>query len=376
MVSSGTGITLEKLAFSFLPQGKAEFLRFLEARCVSVDEFFRSDRRELEERLMSEKRLLLPERAILEKALTRARQEQLFMERHNIKGYFFGDDNYPWRLLDIPDAPVMLYVLGDYDFDSEHIMSIVGTRRCTPYGLSQTKKIVSELGGYFPDLGVVSGLAYGIDAAAHTAALECGIPTIAVVAHGLDTIYPASHRDLAKRIVQSGGAIVTEYPSETTPFRKNFLERNRIVAALSEITVVIESALRGGALSTANSAFSYSREVFALPGRAGDEQSEGCNNLIRKGKAALITSSRDIMDITGWHPLVQGARVVQHSLFPEMNDEERRILDLLNQSPEAISVDMIHTRLGIPVKDVMATLGEMEFNGYIIKHPGNRYSPA
>lgn len=311
-----------------------------------------------------------------DEALFAARKEADMMEKHHITGFFLTNPDYPTRLFQTSDAPVFLYKLGEADLESEHVMSLVGTRKPSPYGVDFCDRLVKDLADYFPDLTVVSGLAYGIDAAAHKASLNSGATTIAVVAHGLNMIYPAQHRDLAKSIIRNGGAILTEYPFGEKPFKQHFLERNRIVAGVSDVTIVAESDIKGGAMSTANTAFSYSRDVMALPGRTSDRLSSGCNLLIRKEKAHLITCAADLIETTGWKPLDIKIDPRQRNLFPELEGDAKLIYETLKFSHEPIQIDRIHMQTLIPLPRLMSTLGEMEFDGIIIRHPGNRYTVA
>lgn len=284
------------------------------------------------------------------------------------------DDDYPTRLYAVEDAPIFIYVLGAADLVSRHIISVVGTRKPTAYGIGFSGSLVKDLATYFPDLIVVSGLAFGIDAAAHRGALEAGVTTIGVVAHGLNMIYPAAHRDLARSIIQQGGALISEYPFDSQPYRQRFLERNRIVAGISDVTVVVESDIKGGAMSTANTAFSYSRDVMALPGRISDKLSSGCNHLIRKQKAHIITSPADLIELTGWQPLDLKIDTSQRNLFPELDGDTKIIYEALRFSQEPLTTDRLHMLTLIPMPQLMSILGEMEFDGIIIRHPGNRYS--
>ncbi len=311
-----------------------------------------------------------------DEALFRARKERDLMERHNIHGHFLLDDDYPVRLSQIPDAPVFLYKLGNASLDGEHVINLVGTRRPTAYGLNFCNTLVSDLAAYFPDLTVVSGLAYGIDAAAHNASLEAKVSTVAVMAHGLNMIYPSTHRDLARAILHNGGAIVSEYPFGEQPYRQRFLQRNRIVAALADATVVAESPIKGGAMSTANLAFSYSREVAALPGRSSDAMSEGCNLLIRKDKAHLVTCAADLIEMLGWQPLNVKIDPKQRNLFPELEGDAGLVYEALKFCQDPMQIDQIRQQTLIPISRLMTTLGELEFDGIIIRHPGNRYSIA
>ena len=365
--------TVYKIALSMMKHISPHIVREMADRGVTPEDFFSLETPALSQ-AMGLPRGNAFERMERDEALFRARKEWEQMQRHHISGHFLLDPDYPVRLYQIPDAPVFLYKLGDADLDGEHIINLVGTRKPTPYGIDFCTKLINDLGAYFPDLTVVSGLAYGIDAAAHTAALEAGLPTVAVVAHGLNMIYPAQHRDLACRIVKTGGAIVSEYPFGERPYRQRFLERNRIVAALADVTVVAESDIIGGAMSSANTAVSYSRDVLALPGRTSDLLSSGCNLLIRKEKAHLITCAADLIELTGWQPLDAKIDTRQRNLFPELEGDPKLIYETLRFSREPMQVDRLHALTLIPISRLMSALGEMEFDGIIIRHPGNRYS--
>lgn len=306
-------------------------------------------------------------------AFNRAKQEVEFVERHGIKVYSLFDDDYPGLLRQTPDAPVVIYKLGDGDLNGDYLAAVVGTRRCTAYGVDQTRKLVEGLKDYLPELKVVSGLAYGIDTVAHQTALETGLTTIAVMATGLDTIYPSSNRDLARRIVKSGGALVSEYPSGTPIFRSRFLERNRIVAGLSHFTMVMESEVKGGAMSTANLAFNYGREVGALPGRSSDLASQGCNQLIRRQKASLVGGATDVIELMGWTPLKSRPVAQQLVLFPELTGLSAKIYEAMRESGLPMSVDAIFQSVRVSIPEIMSSLTELEFDGVISRIPGNRY---
>ena len=232
--------------------------------------------------------------------LERAVREESFVSEHGIAATYFTDASYPHRLLEAPDAPAMIYTLGKCDLESAHVISVVGTRHATQYGVRFCESLIGDLAQRVQDLVVVSGLAYGIDIAAHRAALKHGVPTVAVLPRGLNRIYPAMHRNDAVAIAKQGGMLLTDYTSQDEVQKSNFLARNRIVAALSDCTVVVESAGAGGALVTASLAMSYSRDVMAVPGRCGDEFSAGCNKLIATNKAALITGADDLMASMRW----------------------------------------------------------------------------
>lgn len=308
-----------------------------------------------------------------EEALARAAREMEFMERHGIRMLYLHDEDYPPRLAEIPNPPKVLFVLGNAALASEHMVSVVGTRRCTQGGMDFCRNFIGELAPMFPDLWVISGLAYGIDSVGHMAAIEAGRATGAVLAHGLDTIYPAAHRNLARDIIARGGALISEYPSGVTPFRSRFLERNRIVAALSDATIVVESEVKGGAMSTANTAFSFSRELFAVPGRPSDIMSSGCNLLIRRNKAHILTSVTDFMEDMDWRP--SGIRInpAQRCLFPELTGDTKIVYDCIRFQREPLTPDAIHSATALPVAKVIAALGELELDGIVSRISGNRY---
>lgn len=365
-----------KIALSMTKNVSPQLVRVLPDCGVTAEDFFTLGMGELSlrmERITDSFRFPDMDR---QEALFRAREEAKFVKRHGISVYSLLDEDYPMLLREIPDAPVAIYKLGDADLDVEHFISIVGTRKPTVYGMEFCQKFTADLGAYFPDLVVASGLAFGIDSAAHKAALDNNLTTVAVVAHGLDMIYPAPNRDLARRILKSGGALISEYPSGTTPFAARFLERNRIVAGLSPLTVVVESPIKGGAMSTANLAFSYDREVMALPGRISDVNSAGTNLLIRREKAHLLTSAADVIEMMDWRPLGVKVTPRQRNLFPELEGSARKICEILKFRNEPITIDTLHTLSQLPVPEIMSTLVELEFDGIIHRFPGNRYGMA
>ncbi len=366
---------LHKVALSMMPHVDAALARVMSESGVSPSAFFTLEPRELSSRLGL---TLKFDSACRDEAMFKARRELDFMERHSVRALYLYDDDYPFLLREIPDAPVLLYVLGNTDLNAHPVLSLVGTRRCTPYGVGFCRSLVSDLAPYLPSAMVISGLAYGIDAAAHTAALDNGLVTVAVLAHGLDMIYPAAHRDLARRILSTGGALVSEYPVGTRPFQGRFLQRNRIVAGMSEVTFVAESEVKGGAMSTANQAFSYSREVVALPGRVSDVSSSGCNLLIARNKAHIFTSVPDVMELMGWKPEIMGHQVQVGSprLFPELEGDSAKVFQCLQASGCPMSVDEIHVATSLSVPSLMASLTELEFDGIIVRLPGARYELA
>lgn len=306
--------------------------------------------------------------------LLRAEKELAFIEKNNISCFFLTDTDYPARLRECPDAPVLFYFKGNANLDAARIISIVGTRNATDYGRELTESLLKDLAGSIPDLLVVSGLAYGIDICAHRSALRNQLPTVAVLAHGLDRIYPATHRSTAVEMLQSGG-LLTDFPSGTDPDRPNFLCRNRIIAGLSDCTIVVESAEKGGSLVTADIAFSYGRDVYSFPGRVNDSRSKGCNTLIRQNKAALITSADDLLAALCWD-VQPSATPVQTELFFSDTDssasEQNPVLAVMKKQKE-VHINDLALLLDMPVQQLSTLLFELEINGKIKALPGNLY---
>ncbi|MDE6329271.1 MAG: DNA-processing protein DprA [Muribaculaceae bacterium] len=340
---------------------------------VTIEEFFTLDNRALGEALHLNGTATI-DRYERDKALFAARKEIEFMGKSGIRPLMIGEKGYPVRLAECEDAPILLYQLGECDLNAEHMLSVVGTRRITPYGADAERRILTDLSGYYPDMCVVSGLAYGADAVAHSTAFDNGLPTVAVVAHGLNMIYPAAHRDLARRIVKSGGAILTEYPHGTTPYRGNFLARNRIVAWMSDATLLVESEIKGGAMSTARHAFNENREVYAIPGRITDPVSAGCNHLIRTNRAHLLTSAADIAETIGWRTLGLRLDAEPRSIFPELDGDVAIVYRTLLSADRPMTADELHAITLIPIPQLMSLLPEMEFDDLLLRHPGNRFS--
>jgi DNA processing protein len=294
-----------------------------------------------------------------------------FVTKNRITVYTISDDTYPVRLRTCADAPAVLFFKGKGDISARRILSIVGTRQSTPYGRQITEKLIKELSESLPDLLIISGLAYGIDVSAHRNALRYGLPTMGVLAHGLDRVYPATHRDTAVEMLERGG-LLTDFTSGTEPIRENFLRRNRLIAGLSDATLVVESAARGGALVTADIAQSYSRSVFACPGRLTDERSQGCNRLIRTGVATLVGSAADIMEEMRWDSASSRSES-SNDLFsivkPKPSDP---ILALLMENAELSTRDL-SIRLSQPIHETTQHLFELELAGMVEVMPGDRY---
>lgn len=372
MSLSKSSENIYKLATVFLEGLTPEMVRQFPDQGFSAETFFTLPDSELQARGFNPRGVDFGKYR-RDEALARAARELEFVNRHSIHILYMHDEEYPVRLLESALPPKVLFVLGSVDFVTEHIVSVVGTRRCTRGGMDFCQKFVEELSALFPDLWVISGLAYGIDSVAHMASLASGRPTAAVLAHGLDTLYPAAHRNLAKEILAKGGALISEYPSGVTPYRSRFLERNRIVAALADAVVVVESDVKGGAISTANTAFSNNREVFAVPGRPSDNMSSGCNRLIRKNKAHILTSVTDFIEDMDWRPSGIRMESAQRCLFPELEGNLKIVYDCLRFKREPMSPDAIYMATTLPVAKVMAALGELEFEGIVSRLSGNRY---
>ncbi len=299
-----------------------------------------------------------------------AETELDFITKHNIGVRFYTDTNFPRRLKSCIDAPILIYTKGDMCLDEQRVVSIVGTRKATDYG----KKLVDDLVKAFYERNykilVVSGLAYGIDIQAHRASLKYNIPTVGVIAHGLDQIYPSLHKDSAKKMLENGG-LVTDFPSKTKIDPSNFIKRNRIIAGLADATIVVESAKKGGALVTADIASSYNRDVFTFPGRAGDTYSEGCNRLIKNNSATLIEGIEDLEYFMGWEREEKND-AFQSSLFIELTPEEEKIVNLL-KSNDKLFVDQISSAAQLPVSRISALLLGLEFKNVLIALPGKMY---
>ena len=306
-------------------------------------------------------------------ALKRAEEELLFAEKNHIQCIPFTDEAYPSRLRECEDAPLALFYRGNADLNALRVVSVVGTRHATPYGQDICHRFMQDLSAMCPDVLVVSGLAYGIDIYAHRAALQNGFNTIGVLAHGLDRIYPAAHRKTAVSMLEQGG-LLTEFMSGTNPDRQNFVKRNRIVAGMSDATIVVESAAKGGALITAELAESYHRDCFAFPGRVNDAYSAGCNALIRNNRAILITSAEDFVKAMGWETNdVPKQESIQRQLFPDLNGEEERIVQLLQKSPDGVQINTLVVEADIPINRMSALLFELEMKGVVRALAGGIY---
>lgn len=311
----------------------------------------------------------------LSKAQKTAEEEFDYCERHHIQILTLGDENYPYRLADCVDAPLTLFYLGNGNLNTHRTVNIVGTRRCTTYGKEVIEKLVRELHALCPDVMIFSGLAYGIDICAHRSALQNNMPTVGVLAHGLDTIYPTSHRQTAVKMIEHGG-LLTEYFTHTQPVARNFVQRNRIVAGCADATILIESADKGGGLITCSIARSYGRDVFAIPGPVNAVYSKGCNHLIRDNAAALISSAEDLVKAMAWDDderLIKAQQQgIQRELFPDLSPEERAIIETLQKNND-LQVNIIAIKTGMDMGSLSAVLFDLEMKGLVKLLAGGMY---
>lgn len=360
---------LHNIAFSFITglgcRGQRQLLKIED----NPETLFNMDKDGLQELFGNHNDIISS--ILSKKPLERAEQELNYCQRNNIRPLFCTDADFPQRMNrpGCTDTPTLIYTMGNYDPNHLHSVAIVGTRRATEYGKSTTNKIVEELSN--SDIMVVSGLAYGIDTAAHKAALNHKVSTVGVLGHGLDIIYPSQNRELAKKMLDNGG-LVTEYPSGTAISPGYFPARNRIIAAMSDAVIVIEASEKGGALITANIADSYHRDVFAVPGRIGDTYSQGCNNLIADNKAYLLRNSKDMFYILGWEKPESGKQIDMFFAFD--SPEQQSIYDLLKESG-GMTIDELAEQCELSVPKIAAELINLELKGCIKCLPGKLYKP-
>lgn len=297
-----------------------------------------------------------------------AEDEIKFIEKHHIQPLFITEDNYPNKLLHCYDAPTMLYYRGTADLNNKKTISIIGTRTNTDYGKQITEQIVEELKEQ--NVTIVSGLAFGIDAIAHKAAVKNNLSTVGVLAHGLDSIYPAQHKTLAKEMLLNGG-LLTEFKKNTNADKHNFPRRNRIVAGIADATIVIETASKGGSMITAELAFNYNRDLFAVPGKITDSKSAGCLKLIQQNKAALFTTTQQMLEELGWQQKIKSTKQ-QRELFIELSADEKNIVDILKQK-DLVSIDEIYTKSAMSSSTVAAVILNLELQNIVNSLPGKMY---
>ena len=355
-----------QLALSFVPGVGAKTGRALLEKYGSAEAVFKVPIKELKntEGISEVKAKGFRDDALFEMAA----KEMDFIVRNDIRT-LYSNHNFPRRLSNCSDAPLLLFCKGNADYDAAKIVAIVGTRKNTDYGHQLCEELVEGLTP-IPDILIVSGLALGIDAIAHKKCVQMGIPTVGVLGHGLDRIYPFTHTNLAEQMAAHGG-ILTEFTSGTLPDRNNFPMRNRIVAGMSDVTVVVESHVTGGALITANLAGGYNREVAAYPGRVNDSRSAGCNELIRTNIAAMITRPEDLIELMNWNKEAR-PKVVQRQLFINLLPDEQKIVDLL-QTRDSVHADELYHHTGLASTQLAATLLQLEMQGLIKTLPGKFY---
>ena len=310
------------------------------------------------------------QKVVRQDVLERAKREVDYILKNEIKTFFYLDEDFPTRLKNCSDAPIILYFKGNANLNERRIISVVGTRNATNYGREICDNLIRSFSEQNYPLLVVSGLAYGIDVQAHKACLKHNVPTVGVFAHGLDKIYPALHTPIASKMLENGG-LITDFISETIIDRQNFLRRNRIIAGLADATIIVESAEKGGALVTADIANSYNRDVFAFPGRANDPFSRGCNKIIKFNEAVLVENAADIEKAMNWDVKTSATKTYQTSLFVESSPEEQKIIDLLKAGDRFVDEITIETQLSM--SRVSALLLGLEFKGMVISLPGKMY---
>lgn len=358
---------LYEIALTRIPLVGAVTARTLVSYCGSVTGVFTAKKKELVKIPGVGERLAAN---ILETDVLReAEQELRFVEKNDIQVLFYLDENYPDKLKNYADSPILLFYKGNADLNSPRIVSIVGTRQPTAAGIAFCEELVSDLKPY--NVLVLSGLAYGIDVTAHRKSLEMEMPTVGALGHGFQTIYPQQHRNIAERMCDKGG-LVTEFSSNTKPDREHFPMRNKIIAGLCDALVVVETAKKGGSMITAHLANEYNKDVFAVPGRLQDKYSQGCNHLIKTHKAALLESAADLAYVMRWEE-TETRKLIQRQLFVELSAEEKFVVNLLQQYPE-VNIDRLLFETKMTGSVLAAQLLELEFKGIIKSLPGKRYT--
>jgi DNA processing protein len=305
----------------------------------------------------------------------RAEKEIAFIERYKIRPLFITNKDYPQRLLNCYDSPTLLFYKGVADLNNSKVVAIIGTRSNTDYARQLTEELVNDLAGR--SILVVSGLAFGVDAIAHKAAVKNGLPTVGVLAHGLEQVYPPVHSGLAREMINSGGGLLTEFSSGIQPDKHNFPSRNRIVAGMSDTTIVIETGLKGGSMITAELANGYNKDVFAFPGKITDAKSAGCNHLIKNNKAVLLTGAEDLLQAMQWeeNPSNKKAIKKQRALFIELSGDEKLVVEIL-QKEETLHIDEIRAKSGLSSSRIAACILNLELQSLLLSLPGKMYQLA
>jgi len=361
--------TLHKIALTFIKSIGPVTAKNLLAYCGSAEQVFSATRSQL---------LQIPgigaktvEAILNTDALKRAGEELKFVEKHGIEVLFFSDENYPKRLKNCIDSPILLYFKGKANLNHSRIISIVGTRNATDYGRMLCKQLCEVLAPY--NVLIVSGLAYGIDVTTHKECINNEIATVGVLGHGLDRLYPQIHKIVAQKMVLNGG-LLSEFPTLTNPDRQNFPQRNRIIAGIADATIVVEASIKGGALITAEIANSYNKDVYAFPGRTSDVFSEGCNFLIKTNRAGLINSAKDLIYYLGWDDEVKEKKIAQTTLQLSLTVNEQKVVDVLQKGQ--LAIDELCSELNIQQSKIAIVILTLEMQGIIISLPGKVYKLA
>lgn len=362
--------TLHKIALTFIKSIGPVNAKNLLAYCGSAEAVFSANRKQL---------LQIPgigektvEAILSTNALKRAAEELKFIEKHGIEVLFFSDDNYPKRLKNCLDSPILLYFKGEADLNHPRIISIVGTRNATDYGKNLCKQLCEVLAHY--NVLIVSGLAYGIDVTTHKECIANNISTVGVLGHGLDRLYPQIHKTVSQKMVLHGG-LLSEFPTLTNPDRQNFPQRNRIIAGIADVTIVVEASIKGGALITAEIANSYNKDVYAFPGRTNDVFSEGCNFLIKTNRAGLINDAHDLIYYLGWdNEVKKKKKVAQTTLQLNLTVNEQKVTNALQNGQ--LSIDELCIALNIQQSKLAIVILTLEMQGIIVSLPGKVYKLA
>jgi DNA processing protein len=357
-----------RIALTKIPKVGAITAKNLISYCGSAEAVFKTKHRDL--MAVPNVGEQIANNIVKQDVLTWAENEMAFIERHNIQALFHTDPHFPLRLKAQHDCPALLYYKGSTDLNHGRIVSIVGTRKPTPYGLRLTQEITEGLAQY--NTLIVSGLAFGVDVAAHRKCVDLNIPTVGVMGTGMQKLYPSEHRDIARKMCVNGG-LLTEYPSDQEPDREHFPMRNRIIAGMCDILVVVETGTSGGSMITAHMAVGYDKEVAAIPGRAGEKSSQGCNYLIKSNKASLVDSAADIAYLMRWDELDK-TKTIQPQLFTELNDNEQVIISILQQSEGGALIDALSHQTKLNPSAIASLLLSLEFKGLIRSLPGKRYA--
>ena len=361
---------LYRVALTKIPKVGAIIAKNLISYCGSAEAVFTSKLRDL----MSVPNVgeTIANNILKQDVLTWAEKELAFLDKHAIQALIYTDPKFPQRLKVAHDCPALLYYKGTTDLNHGRVVSIVGTRKPTPYGSRMTELFTEGLAKY--NVLITSGLAFGVDVTAHRKSVDMNIPTVGVMGSGLQRLYPSEHRDIARRMCENGG-LLTEYPSDQDPDREHFPMRNRIIAGMCDALVVVETGQSGGSMITAHMGLGYEKEVYAIPGRAGDKMSQGCNYLIKTNKAALIESADDFAEMMRWDELDK-TKSIQTQLFAELSDNEQVVMKILQQSEGGAMIDTLSYQTQLNHSAIASLLLTLEFKGLIRSLPGKRYTLA